>query len=267
MPRRALDRPGHGPEARAVLAFPWATTPLGPVDSWPDQLRLLIQVVLSSQFPMMIVWGDEYTQLYNDAFRPILGAGKHPGALGRSARETWAEIWSEIGPLFASVYAGEAVRNVDHRLLINRDGYEEETFFTYSYSPIHDESDEVAGLLVVATETTDQVIDRRRLTCIGKLSSALVGTVSIESVAHVTMEALQGSVAVSALEIDVVLADSVVRIASVPGRRAEAIDHAGIRAVARSRRPVVLDEGWRPGRPASRVGFAIDHPELQMVVT
>ena len=146
--RRSLDRPGHGPEARALLAFSWETTPIGPVDSWPDQLRLLVQVMLSSEFPMMIVWGREYTQLYNDAFRPILGTGKHPGAMGRSARETWAEIWDEIGPLFASVFAGDAVWNADHRLLINRNGYDEETFFTYSYSPIHDDSDVVAGLLV-----------------------------------------------------------------------------------------------------------------------
>src|SRR3954462_9584586 len=164
--RRSLARAGHGAGARALLAFPWETTPIGPVDSWPDQLRLLVEVMLSSEFPMMIVWGCEYTQLYNDAFRPILGTGKHPGALGRSARETWAEIWTDIGPLFASVFAGGDVWNADPRLLINRNGYDEEVFFTYSYSPIRDASDAVAGLLVIATETTAQVIDRRRLRCL-----------------------------------------------------------------------------------------------------
>src|SRR4051812_6205991 len=66
-PRPSLLRPDHGPEARAVLAFPWATTPVGPLESWPDQLRLLVQVMLSSEFPMMVVWGSEYTQLYNEA--------------------------------------------------------------------------------------------------------------------------------------------------------------------------------------------------------
>src|SRR4051794_6478991 len=267
MPRRALDRPGHGPEARAVLAFPWATTPLGPVDSWPDQLRLLVQVVLSSGFPMMIVWGREYTQLYNDAFRPILGTGKHPGALGRSARETWAEIWDEIGPLFDSVFAGEAVWNADHRLLINRNGYDEEVFFTYSYSPIHDDSDFVAGLLVVATETTAQVVDRRRLSCMRDLAAALVGATSIESVTDVTIEALRDSVPVTAIAVDIVLTDSIVRIASRPGHCAEPTDHARIRDVASSGRPVVLDEEWEPGRPASRVAFGIDHPKLRTVFT
>ncbi|HTH04487.1 MAG TPA: hypothetical protein VL916_01405, partial [Ilumatobacteraceae bacterium] len=266
-PRRSLNRPGHGPEARALLAFPWATTPIGPVDAWPDQLRLLVQVMLSSEFPMMIVWGSEYTQLYNDAFRPILGTGKHPGALGGSARETWAEIWDEIGPLFASVFAGEAVWNADHRLLINRNGYDEETFFTYSYSPIHDDSDFVAGLLVVATETTPQVIDRRRLRCIGDLASALAGATSIESVTDATIEALRDCLPATAVAIDVVLADSVVRIASLTGHRAEATDHALIRDVASSVVAVVLDEEWEPGRPASRVAFAIDHPTLRTVVT
>jgi serine phosphatase RsbU (regulator of sigma subunit) len=266
-PRRSLDRPSHGPEARALLAFPWETTPIGPVDSWPDQLRLLVQVILSSEFPMMIVWGSDYTQLYNDAFRPVLGTGKHPAALGRSARETWDEIWDEIGPLFAKVFAGEAVWNADHRLLINRNGYNEETFFTYSYSPIHDDSDLVAGLLVVATETTAQVIDRRRLSTIRDLAAALVGANSIESVTDVTIDALRDCVPATAIAIDVVLADSVVRIASLPGHRAEASDHALIRHVASSRLPVVLDEEWEPGRPASRVAFAIDHPKLRTVVT
>lgn len=165
-PGRSL--PGHGAEASALLAFPWATTPIGPVDSWPDNLHLLVQVMLSSEFPMMIAWGPEYTQLYNAAFRPILGTDKHPGALGRSARETWAEIWDDVGPLFAGVFAGEAVSKADHRLVINRNGYDEETYFTYSYSPIHDDSGLVAGLLVVATETTAQVVDRRRLRCMGR---------------------------------------------------------------------------------------------------
>jgi hypothetical protein len=265
--RRSLERPDHGPEARALLAFPWETTPIGPVGSWPEQLRLLVQVVLSSRFPMMIVWGPEYTQLYNDAFRPILGTGKHPAALGQSSRETWAEIWDEIGPLFERVYAGESVTNTDHRLLINRNGYDEETFFTYSYSPIHDDSDHVAGLMVVATETTAQVIDRRRLRCIGELASALVGATSIESVTDVTLDALRDSISASAIQIDAVLAGSVVRIASLPGHLSKTTDEALIRGVARSSVPIVLDAGWEPGRPAARVAFAIDHPRLPTVVT
>lgn len=264
-PGRSL--PGHGAEASALLAFPWATTPIGPVDSWPDNLHLLVQVMLSSEFPMMIAWGPEYTQLYNAAFRPILGTDKHPRALGRSARETWAEIWDDVGPLFAGVFAGEAVSKADHRLVINRNGYDEETYFTYSYSPIHDDSGLVAGLLVVATETTAQVVDRRRLRCMGDLARALVGATSIESVTNVTIGALGDCVPATAIAIDAVAEGRVLRIASLPGYRAETTDDARIRDVANSRFPVVLDEEWEPGRPASRVAFAVDHPTLGMVVT
>jgi hypothetical protein len=260
------ERPGDQFEAHALLAYPWDKTPIGPVEAWPAELRLLVRVMLSSEFPMMIVWGPEYTQLYNNAFRPILGTSKHPGAIGRSARETWAEIWDEIGPLFASVFAGNAVWNADQRLLINRHGYDEETFFTYSYSPIHGDADTVEGLLVVATETTAQVIDRRRLGAIRNLASALVGAASIDAVAEATIDALRDNVPATAVEVDVVLADNVVRIASLSAHRDEATDHAQIRAATRSRVPIVLDRAWEPGRPASRVAFAIDHPTLQIVV-
>ena len=230
-------------------------------------------MMLSSKFPMMIVWGDEYTQLYNDAFRPILGTGKHPGALGGSARETWAEIWDEIGPLFASVFAGDAVWNADQRLLINRNGYDEETFFTYSYSPIYGDADVVDGLLVVATETTAQVVDRRRLGSIGHLAGALVGATSIESVAEVTIDALRDSVPATAVEIDVVLADSVIRIASLDPHLDEATDRALIRDAANSRRPdrvgsatgnrVNPHPGWRSQsttRPADRSSCVATNP-------
>jgi hypothetical protein len=138
---------------------------------------------------------------------------------------------------------------------------------SFSYSPIHDDSDEVAGLLVVATDTTAQVIDRRRFIGIGDLASALVGATSIESVADVTIAALRDCVPATATAINVVLGDSVVRIASQPEDRAEATDPALIRHLASSPFPLVLDEGWQPGRPASRVAFAVDHPTLRTVVT
>ena len=173
---------------REIVGRDWSTNPLGDLGSWPEPLRLATRLMLNSQFPMMIVWGPELIQLYNDAFRPILGRDKHPAALGDTARHTWSEIWDEIGPLFASVLdEGQAVWSADQRLVIERNGYPEETFFTYSYSPIHDDAGAVAGLLVVATETTTQVIDRRRLAAIGSLATALVSASTIESVADATV--------------------------------------------------------------------------------
>jgi serine phosphatase RsbU (regulator of sigma subunit) len=265
--RLLADRASYGDTAHAVLSHPWAATPLGEIEGWPEQLQLLVQVMLTSEFPMMLVWGPQYTQLYNDAFRPILGSEKHPDALGGSARETWKEIWDEIGPLFARVFeAGESVQNSDQRLLINRNGYAEETFFTYSYSPIHDNTDRVAGLLVVATETTAQVIDRRRLKSLGSLASALVSATTIESVARATVESLKDSAALPAVEINLIVADSVVRIASLRPPLTAIADREGVRRAATAESPVVLDPDWHPGLPAQRIAFGIDDPNLQTVV-
>jgi serine phosphatase RsbU (regulator of sigma subunit) len=252
---------------RAVLEYPWATTPLGDLDAWPEHLRLVVRVMLSSEFPMMVVWGPELTQLYNDAFRPILGRDKHPLALGGSARDTWSEIWSEIGPLFATVLdEGEAVWSTDQRLLIERNGYPEETFFTYSYSPIHDDTGAVAGLLVVATETTSQVVDRRRLTGIGALATALVSTTTIESVAEATVGALADLPDLPAVEMLLLVGDSVVRIATGRQPLTGIDDRESLRAMGAAEQAVVLDADWHPGHPARRAAFGIDDPNLQTVV-
>lgn len=265
--RALLDGLGEGPAAHAVLAYPWETTPLGSIDGWPDQLRLLVRVMLTSQFPMMLVWGSEYTQLYNDAFRPILGSGKHPDAFGGSARATWAEIWDEIGPLFSSVFDdGASVWNADQRLLIDRNGCSEETFFTYSYSPIHDGTDRVAGLLVVANETTAQIVDRLRLSCIGSLAGALVSATTIESVATATAQGLRDTVAITAVEINFIVGDSVVPIATPRPPLTDGTERAVLRQIATAPDPVVLDDDWDPGFPVRRVAFGIDDPNLQSVI-
>jgi len=262
-----VDRAAYGATAHAVLSHDWDATPLGPIDGWPEQLQLLVQVMLTSEFPMMVVWGAEYTQLYNDAFRPILGREKHPDALGGSARETWREIWSEIGPLFSRVLdEGQAVRNVDQRLVINRNGYDEESFFTYSYSPIHDRTGHVAGLLVVATETTSGVVDRRRLRALGSLAGALVSATTIESVAEMTVRALADTAELPAVEINFIVADSVVRIASLRPPLTHPADRAILQRAATAETPLVLDDDWEAGLPARRVAFGIDDPNLQTVV-
>ena len=253
--------------AQAVLAYPWDATPLGPIAAWPVQLRLLVQVMLSSEFPMMLAWGPDYTQLYNDAFRPILGAGKHPGALGSSARSTWAEIWSEIGPLFSQVFdRGESVWNAEQRLLIERNGYTEEAFFTYSYSPIRDETGGVAGLLVVATETTAQVVDRRLLSAISALAGALVSATTIEAVGKTAEESLRDSVDVVAMEVNLVVANTVVRIASGRVSLTDATDLDVVLRSAVSESPVLLDGDAPAGMPARRVAFGIDNGDVQTVV-
>ena len=266
--RLLSDRASYGETARAVVSYDWETTPLGPIDGWPEQLRLLVQVMLTSQFPMMLVWGAGYTQLYNDAFRPILGSHKHPDALGGSARETWAEIWDEIGPLFSSVFkTGKSVWAADQRLLISRNGYPEETFFTYSYSPIHDNADSVAGLLVVATETTAQVVDRRRLSALSSLAGALVSATTIESVAEATVQSLKDCAPLPAVEINLIIADRVVRIAGLrPSAHRRRRKRPSYATPPLPRRPSCSTTTGSQAFRHARVAFGIDDPNLQTVV-
>jgi PAS domain S-box-containing protein len=150
---------------RALIeAFDWSQTPLGPMERWSSSLRTLVGVVLASGFPMYIAWGREYIQIYNDAFRPILGSTKHPGALGISTAETFAEIWDQVRSMFELVITeGEPVVGQDLPFMLDRHGYLEECFFTFSYSPIPADDGGVAGILVTAMETTGRVLTERRI--------------------------------------------------------------------------------------------------------
>ena len=148
----------------------WANTALGPPERWPQSLRTAVSIVLECKFGMMIAWGPELVQFYNDPFRPILGATKHP-ALGRGVRETFPEAWHIIGPLFAQVMAGQAVAFEDMLVPLDRNGYLEECYFHYCYSPIRHESGEVGGVHVTVSETTARVLAERRLRTLRDLAS------------------------------------------------------------------------------------------------
>jgi signal transduction histidine kinase/DNA-binding response OmpR family regulator len=141
----------------------WSRTPVGPVASWPQSLRTALSILLETGFPMYIAWGPEFTQFYNDGYRPILGSTKHPAAMGASTRETFAEIWNIIGPMFAGVMQGTPTTVVDFMLPLDRHGFAEECYFIFSYSPIRQENGQVGGVLVTVTETTQRVLGERRL--------------------------------------------------------------------------------------------------------
>ncbi|HEX8913719.1 MAG TPA: PAS domain S-box protein, partial [Humisphaera sp.] len=139
----------------------WSRTPLGPMDGWPAALRVAVDICLGSRFPMFLWWGPELVNLYNDAYVPILGK-RHPAALGRPAAELWAEVWPVIGPQVEAVMArGEA--SLHHRvpLSLERNGYTEEAFFTWSHSPVRDERGAIVGVLCVVTEETASVLAER----------------------------------------------------------------------------------------------------------
>lgn len=139
-----------------IRAKDWNTTSLGSPDLWPQSLRTMVSVILNNPFGMYIAWGDDYTQIYNDAFRPILGASKHPEALGIGSQKTFSEIWSTIGPMFSDVMKGKAVGFPDFKVVLNRNGYDEDCYFDFSYSPIKKENGEVGGILVTVIETTEK---------------------------------------------------------------------------------------------------------------
>ncbi len=151
----------------------WSTTPLGPMESWPLELRAMVDVALASRFPMVFWWGPSLIQIYNDAYLPIIG-GKHPAALGQTAQACWSEIWDVIGPQIAAVYeGGTATWNEDVLLDINRHGFVGESYFTWSYSPLPDAgaASGVGGVLCAVQEQTDKVIGERRIRLLRDLAA------------------------------------------------------------------------------------------------
>ena len=129
-------------------------TPIGNFDHWPKNLQAAVSIMLNTPFAMYIAWGEEFTQLYNDAYRPILGTTKHPSAMGKSTRHTFKEIWHIIGPMFEGVMQGKSVGFPNFMLPLDRHGYVEECYFDFSYSPIFVDDGSVGGILVTVIETT-----------------------------------------------------------------------------------------------------------------
>ena len=160
----------EGGETGALLrAFDWSASPLGRPASWPQALKTLVGVMLGSQQPMLIVWGPDYVTLYNDGYAAMCGA-RHPACLGGSFRDLWHDIWDQVEPILARAYAGEATHMDGIALIMHRNGYPEETFFSFGYTPVRDESGQVAGMFCACAETTgllraerEASAERRRL--------------------------------------------------------------------------------------------------------
>ena len=162
-PARNVSTEHLGEVGARFAAFDWSLTPLGPISTWPSELRGAVSICLTSRFPMLIWWGSEYVMIYNDGYRPMLGT-KHPQALGSPGKDVWPEIWDSIGPMLDSVMnTGVATWSRDQKLMLERNGYLEETYFTFSYSPITVDSGEVGGVFTAVVETTDHVLSERRL--------------------------------------------------------------------------------------------------------
>src|SRR5690606_31186666 len=135
--------------------------PTGPVEQWPQSLRTGVSIMLNSGHPMFLAWGPELVFLFNDAYRPILGA-KLPQALGRPFEELWSDIWSDIKPLVDAALSGQPTWYEDYLLMMERNGFPEETYFTFSYSPMRDEQGCITGVFCACTETTGKVMANRQ---------------------------------------------------------------------------------------------------------
>src|SRR5215217_1044010 len=169
---------GDGEMRGAVRDKDWAHTPLGPIESWPQSLRTTVSLCLASNFPISIAWGPDRVQIYNDGYWPICG-DKHPGSMGQDYRECWKTAWPVIGEAFEQASMGHTRFLENQRMFLDRFGYLEETFFTFSFSPILDESGGVGGLFHPVTELTQQTLAERRLNILRTLADKTVEARSI----------------------------------------------------------------------------------------
>jgi signal transduction histidine kinase len=177
---------GGGAMGAAVRDFDWGSTPLGRAAGWPQSLKTLVGVMLTSRQPMFMAWGVAKTWLYNDAFAPILGH-KHPHALGMPAPEVWSGAGATLESLFDRVFAGEAVHLHNVNLMLDRRGRPEESHFSFSYIPARDESGTVAGLFGTCMETTERVLAERQVAVeLERAREALHQSQKMEAVGQLT---------------------------------------------------------------------------------
>ncbi len=184
---------GGGEMGAMMRAKDWSRTGLGLPETWPQSLRTVIRILLTSRYQMWMGWGPELSFFYNDAYRPTLGV-KHERALGEPASEVWKEIWPDIGPRIEHVLrTGEATWDEALLLLLERSGYPEETYHTFSYSPLSDDSGAIVGMLCVVTEETDRVIGERRLSTLRELASEVAGKNTRSEVLEAVRRGLGGN--------------------------------------------------------------------------
>jgi PAS domain-containing protein len=147
---------GGGEMGERIRALDWSRTPLGPMSDWPGSLKTSVRIMLTSSQPIWIGWGPDLIYLYNDPYRSIIG-GKHPTMLGQPTSVVWREIWDDIGPMLATAMGGEEGIYVESQLLImERYGYREETYYTFSYSPIPDDEGHPGGIFCANTDDTQR---------------------------------------------------------------------------------------------------------------
>ena len=176
-----------------IGAYDWSGTPLGHVAGWPDSLKAAVRILVTSRFPMWMAWGPQLTVLYNDAYARVTLGKKHPWALGKPATEVWHEIWPDIGPRIERVMkTGEASWDETLGLILERSGFPEETFHTFSYSPLAGAHDKIEGMLCVVMEDTLRVRGERQLASLSRLAGALFDANTKDEVLNAIERGLAG---------------------------------------------------------------------------
>ncbi|MES2770354.1 MAG: ATP-binding protein [Bdellovibrionota bacterium] len=226
-----------GDAGELIRSIDWSKTAIGAFESWPQSLKTSLSICFGSKFPMFVWWGKELTVFYNDAYIPFLGL-KHPTYFGKRAREQWSEIWEDLRPLTESVLeSGQATWAESMPLYMTRKGFLEETYFTFSYSPIRDESGAVGGIINPCQETTERVLAERRLKTLRDL-----GAHQVKDIAQ--MGQLVTSV-LSANSKDIPFA--LIYLTSPDGKTANLIDAFGIKEnshLAPKRIDLLSKNGW-----------------------
>lgn len=182
---------GGGEMGQRIRDFDWSKTALGPVNTWPQSLRTCVRIMLTSRQPIWIGWGKELIKLYNDPYKAIV-RGKHPWALGMPASVVWKDIWKDVGPLLKKVMENDEGTYVESQLLImERNGYPEETYYTFSYTPIPGDDGGPAGMICANTDDTDRIISERQLRTLTHLGKNLTNCHANEEVISRTIHSLK----------------------------------------------------------------------------
>lgn len=250
---------GGGEMGALIRAHDWSNTVLGAPESWPQSLKTAVRIMLTSRQPIWIGWGDQLIYLYNDAYKSIIG-GKHPWALGRPTAGVWREIWPEIGPMLTTAMEGVEGTYVEEQLLImERHGYPEETYYTFSYSPIPTDDGTPGGIICANTDDTRRVIGDRQLRLLRELAARTVDARSWQEACDRSIRALatnQHDMTFAQLFIACANGRDVSLAASfcVPEDRGESIPHSQtwpISKVLNEHQPLVVDDiaAFLPGAP------------------
>lgn len=181
---------GGGEMGALIRAFDWTRTPLGAPEQWPQSLKTAIRIMLTSRQPIWIGWGADLRFFYNDPYKAIIG-GKHPASLGQPTKRVWKEIWPEIGPMLATAMGGVEGCFVEQKLLImERNGYPEETYYTFSYSPVPDDHGGTGGIICANSDDTERVVAERQLNLLRELASSATNARSWDEACSASVRAL-----------------------------------------------------------------------------